>query len=419
MVCRLRLSQCAGNTGKTPLQAVGSPNNPAVFPANGTNADGSAAANKFYNIVDATGRVIVAGGTGAQNDPFAAPVNYRNFVQYAEFPGNRVFSLVKFDVNGNPLDQYDTIVPTMLEKFAVPPHKRDGFNRLVGQEVPLIGYGALCAATVNDADAANTPAGITKFAATQSNQSVGLFNLATGQVPPNINGVASTATVPVALNAVGGPQIDISRELKQIVNGAQTPKPVQAPLEIWNKLHFWFNDDVRLSIPSVSIPFGQRFITIDLSQQDDLVFESPSIFLETIQDPLAPAPIGGPVAQRSKTYSPIFQKLGVTDLAVEKMELYINNIFVNPEIKIVGLQEYAQKRVLVRPCATELPAPGRGNTLKLREQLARTTKDVRRAGGVYADACRREALGTGARPRGRSSPQGNLVKLPIESVGVW
>jgi hypothetical protein len=331
MVCRLRLSQFAGIAGKTPVQTVGSLNNMAVFPANGRFPDGTQAQGRFYNIVDACGNVLVLGATGGSENPFAAPVNYRNFVRYCEFPGNRAFGLVKFDVNGNPLDQYDTMIPTMLEKFCTPPNKRVGHDRLVGQEVPLTGYGPLCCAVVTDADAANTPPGITKFAAQQSNQTVGLFNEATGQTLPNVDGIASVATVAAALNAVGGPQIDVSRQLKQIVNGPQTPKPIQAPLEIWNKLRFWFNDDVRLSIASVSIPFGQRFISIDLALQNLLTFEFPSIYLETIQDP-GSSPSGGPSAQRTKTYTPIFQKLGMTDVNVEKMELYINNIFVNPEV---------------------------------------------------------------------------------------
>src|SRR5271169_6574018 len=159
MVCRTRLSHCMSHAGMTPVQSVGSVSAPATFPANGTTATGVAQANLFYNIVDATGQVIVLGHAGG-DDPFAAPVNYVNFVRYCEFPGNRLFSFVKFDVNGNPLDQYNDIIPTMLEKFCTPPNKRVGHDRLVGQEVPLIGYGGLCVAPVFDADAANTPAGI-------------------------------------------------------------------------------------------------------------------------------------------------------------------------------------------------------------------------------------------------------------------
>jgi hypothetical protein len=241
MVVRTRLGQFNGLPGKTPMQATGTATNPAVFPANGTLANGTAASNVYYNLVDAFGNVLVAGvATG-----FAQPVNYQNFVRYCEYPGNRLFSLVKFDVNGNPLDQYDSMIPVMLEKFCTPPNKRDGFDRLVGQEVPLVGYAGLRAGVVNDADAANTPAGITKFAANQSNQTVGLFDAATGQTLPDINGLASTAATTEPLNGVGGPQLDVSRVLLQVVNGAQTPKPIQAPLEVWNKLRLRTRVSVR------------------------------------------------------------------------------------------------------------------------------------------------------------------------------
>ena len=314
MVCRTRLSQFMGTEGETPAQGT------TAFPAN--------SGDTFYNIVDAFGNVVVEGDSTPPTTP--VKVAYRNFVRYCEYPGNRLFHLVKFDVNGNPLDQYDEMIPTMLEKFCTPPNKRTGHDRLVGQEVPLTGYSGLCSATVTDVDMLNTPAGITKSSANQSNQTVGLFAPNTAALgEAGIGETLLGASTFTPLNA--GPmlttdpvaQYDVSRKLHRIVNGPQTPKPVQPPLEVWNKLRFWFNDDVRLSIASVSIPFGQRFISIDLNQQALLAYEFPSIYLETIA-------VSGSV--RTKTYSPIFQKLGVTDIAIEKMELYINNIFVNPEV---------------------------------------------------------------------------------------
>jgi hypothetical protein len=309
MVCRTRLSQFMGKEGETPLYGT------TAFPPD-TTIEG---VRTYHRIVDASGNLFVDSGDNSK-------ITYRNFVRYCEYPGNRLFHLVKFDVNGNPLDQYDEMIPTMLEKFCTPPNKRTGHDRLIGQEVPLTGYSGLCSANVTDVDMENTPAGITKSSASQSNQTVGLF-------APNAELGAETllgAKEFTPLNA--GPmltesvaQYDVSRKLHRIVNGPKTPKPVQAPLEIWNKLRFWFNDDVRLSIASVSIPFGQRFISIDLNQQALLAYEFPSIYLETTK-------IVDSTNVRTRTYTPIFQKLGVTDIAIEKMELYINNIFVNPEV---------------------------------------------------------------------------------------
>jgi hypothetical protein len=309
MVARVRISHCTGNAGLTPLQGT------TAFPFN------VPANNAFYNLVDATGNLLVGGVNGPVPNP---AVSYRNFVRYCEYPGNRLFNKVHFEVNGNPLDNYDENVLLMLEKFCTTPNKRAGYDRLVGQEVPLTGYSGLCYAQVNDADAANTPAGINRDGAGQSNQTVALFNANAAVI--GLAPVGSTVlnqTSIASLNAVGGPQYDVSRKLQQIVNGPQTPKPVQAALEVWHKLRFWFNEDVRLAVPSVSIPFGQRFLHHHFAQQAQLVYEFPSLYLQTINDD---------ATNRIVTYTPIFQKFGTTDVTFDKFEVYINNIFVNPEI---------------------------------------------------------------------------------------
>jgi len=325
MVCRTRVTQFQAKDLTTPLQGS------ALFPnANATGAAvGGVPANTYFNIVDAFGNRIVTGGL-AVGTPSAVTVNYRNFVRYCEYPGHRLFKLVKFDVNGNPLDQYDTMVPVMLEKFCTAPNKRIGHDRLCGQETPLTGYGPLRAAVVSDADVANTPKGITRNSSDQSPQAPAIFGSA---ALPTITGVSVLPPSSVLFQSVNklndasivGPQYDISRELKKFVNGPQTPKPQQPGLELWHKFRFWFNDDVRLSVASVSIPFGQRFVSAELNTPAELCFEFPSIYLETITD-------AGAGAIRTKTYTPIFQSGGIVEPTIEKMELYINNIFVNSEI---------------------------------------------------------------------------------------
>lgn len=300
MVVRLRTSSCQAAQGTAPTQPS------AQFPANTLTQD--------YNLVDIAGN-NVAGGSA-----------YRNMVRYCEFPGNRIFKKVAFDVNGNPLDSYDSMVPVMLEKFGVAPNKRTGYNRLVGQEVPMEAYSAVKGAPVVDANAASTGVTINKFAAGQNNQTVGLFAAATSLV--------SAVPSQIALNAAAG--VDVSRQLKKVVNGPQTPKPIQAPLEIWNKLRFWFCDDVRLAIPSVSIPYGQRYISIELEQASQLVYEVPSLFLRTAVE--SPAAAGDYADLRTVTYTPIQQLNGIVAPTIEKMELYINNIFVNPEVHDIFIE---------------------------------------------------------------------------------
>ena len=383
MVCRTRLDSVYAKTGTTPLQGTSD-----AFP--------SGFDSVTYNLVDVFGNVLVPDGG---EDP-ETTVTYRNFVRYCEFPGNRLFNSVKFDVNGNPLDEYDYYVPTMLEKFTVHPHKRDGYNRLVGQSVELKGVSGVqqCATFDSDtqdtegqnwaslplpyqlsttgADASvtgvpvtvvtsyNTPSGITRFQSNQSNQTVALYQptfavnssvtSAAGATNPfqpanstrySLATAASATVVPTGtqLNSyttasAGGAASsrqslyaantlsDLSQQVKSYTNGPQTPKPVQPPLEIWNKLKFWFNDDVRLSIPSVSIPYGQRFITIELTQLSNLVFEYPSVYCEAVDT--------FPTGAVTRTYSPVVAYNGLVQSStpVLAIELYINNIFVNPEI---------------------------------------------------------------------------------------
>jgi hypothetical protein len=435
MVCRTRLTPFQSSVLMTPIQSFGTATTPSPFPANGffpdgtgpavagvvpTNAAGypaqDAAGNPliFYNLVDAFGNRLVQ-GVGVTEEGLLAhdPVQYRNLVRYCEYPGNRLFQDVKFDVNGNPLDEYDDIVPVFLTKFCLAPNKIVGFKRLVGQEVPLEGYGSLRTSAVVDLDAINTPQNINlayqghgfalfnnpppgAFGNGQGDSSAaadylagltpttgppftaaprwwddnwpssgGQLNLpwtstpalnpavgagaitgsypnavpgATHPLPPFGNFAAAGGVGPIpfaALNSSPAPVVDISRELKAIVDGPQTPKPAQPPLEVWNKLRFWFNDDVRLSIASVSIPFGQRFITIELAEHHQLAFEFPNLYLETITEvmPVIGADgTGSNTSQRIVSYEPIFQQ-GVPDGPnVERMELYVNNIFVNPEV---------------------------------------------------------------------------------------
>lgn len=168
-------------------------------------------------------------------------------VRYCDFIGHRLLKLTRFEVNANNLDQYSSEVYNFHYNFSVPVSKRRSWKQCVGQEVEMDAY----------------------------------FTQA--------------------------PLVDEYREVKKIVNGPQTPKvvhsvnPTTSPdVEMWIPLMFWFNRDPRLSIPSVSIPYGQRFIKVQLA-----------------------------------TAAEICQGVPTTDFTapnISLMELYINNIFVNPEI---------------------------------------------------------------------------------------
>jgi hypothetical protein len=175
--------------------------------------------------------------------------------RWCTYPGLRLFQLVKFDVNGNPLDEYTCDATAMYNQVCVQPNKRDAWDRCVGQEKPLSGY-----------------------------------------LPQKDDAYDFTGILP-------------SHRVKmEVCNGYQTPKPSGSVsnLDVWVPLLFWFNKDPRLVIPSVSIPHGQRYITLKLATNDQM-FQ-----LDANGNNTAP------------TY--------VTNPAISKMEMYINNIFVNPEV---------------------------------------------------------------------------------------
>jgi hypothetical protein len=170
-------------------------------------------------------------------------------VRWCDYPGERLIQKVAFEVNGNPLDQYTADATTMHTKFLVQPNKQLGWDRCMGQQVPLKGT--------------------------------------------------------LQSDATGAP--DDHQVAVNILNGAQTPKPQADALTLLIPLLFWCNCDPRLSVPSVAIPYGQRFINITLATASQMVGYQ-----------LRGAGQAGNVQLAQPN--------------VSQLSLYINNIFVNPEI---------------------------------------------------------------------------------------
>lgn len=252
-----------------------------------------------HEYVDIQGNVLTVGGTAS------------NFVRYAEYPGQRLFKKVKFEVNGNPLDEYTSEAYMYHQKFKIAPNKMVGWKRLVGQEVPIEAYSDLLSITGS------------------SNYAAAAVNL------QDVNGnAAGAAPVSAAQTA---------RRLTQVVTGPQTPRAVQPALDLWIPLIFWFNKDPRLSIASVSIPYGQRFITVDLENQENILFATPgNLFLRLTTELQTSAGAAKGTAnalavadvKKYITLTPVLATGSVINTAqgISNMEIYINNIFVNPEI---------------------------------------------------------------------------------------
>ena len=187
-------------------------------------------------------------GTASSNQPL---------MRWCNFPGERLLARVQQEVNGNPLDEYTYHATNMHREFRVAPNKLLSWKRCVGQEVAEKGW------------------------VKQPNGSG--------------SGVASN---------------DVKHRVQANVDtGDQTPTGQKVGnLELFIPLLFWYNKDVRLAVPSVAIPYGQRFINLELASADDLV---------------------GLVPRGSGTYAAPNGSLSEPDVTIE---LYINNIFVNPEI---------------------------------------------------------------------------------------
>lgn len=200
--------------------------------------------------------------SGYWEDPANNPVTplptgtANQLIRYVNYLGQALVKEVKFTVNNNPLDEYNNNVTNFHQKYFVTPNKEVGWNRLVAQEVPKEGYEQI------------------PFANGRSGRGSGV------------------------------------RTKVAVCDGPQTAKPAHGEIDIWMPLLFWFNKDPRLSIPSVSIPYGQRFINLQFARKEEILQHLHAT------NPALDAPAQNPVPEPDITLC----------------ELYINNIFVNPEI---------------------------------------------------------------------------------------
>jgi len=186
-------------------------------------------------------------------------------MRWTSYPGERFFSSVKFEVNGNPLDEYTSQSFVFYRQMRIMPHKEQGYARCMGQEEPEVGY--------------------------------------LQQPVWNNNGVANS---------------DVSHRFQSVsFSGLQTPTGQKSnPVELLIPLLFWFNLDARLSVPSVTIPFGQRWIKSKICAGNELVDLVP---------------------RGSGTWDNPLGSLDYSNMIVN-IYLYINNIFVNKEIHDIFIE---------------------------------------------------------------------------------
>lgn len=172
-------------------------------------------------------------------------------VRYVALLGHKIFSKIEFFVNHNKLDSYTSDDYNAFLQFKVPPGKKTGWLRNMGQEIP------------------------------------------------------ETAEV------TADPSYDMIKEYKYFGDGNQTFKQKHDEVHLWIPLLFWFRE-VHNALPSMIIPFGQTEIRADLVNLNQIVSSS----------------------NLSGNSGLLYKEPTIT------LELYTNNIFVNPEISSIFMAKF-------------------------------------------------------------------------------
>ncbi len=207
------------------------------------------------NVVISTPSTSFTGTGSAASD--------RVLYRHCDYPGERLFDEVRFEVNSNLLDSYTSDAYVMHRQFSVPADKRTAWDRCMGQDIG---------------------------------------NEATTAVPDT---TVSTAPVTAHIKS-------------KVYDGNQTFRTTHSDLNLWIPLLFWFNQDTRLAFPSVAVPYGQRFITFRLTQASNLFY--------ACINPAATATLTNPV---------------LTTPQISTFDLYINNLFLLPEVHDIFIDRVA------------------------------------------------------------------------------
>ncbi len=214
-------------------------------------------------FTDMVANVVVKAPTATVTDSNPTPAAADCAVlRHCDYPGERFFNRVSFEVNSNPIDQYTSESYVLHRQFHVPQDKLVAWKRCMGQELPR-------KATPQWAAQTGAPVG--------------------------------------------------KRIVQDVFDGYQTYKKTQDDLVLWIPLLFWFNQDVRLAFPSVSVPYGQRFITFSITQVENLY-----------------RCIVNPASESTTVSAPTFSVPQISTF-----DLYINNIFTIPEVHDIFIDRVA------------------------------------------------------------------------------
>jgi len=225
----------------------------------------------------------------------AAATAYNTW-RWCAFPGERVAEKVRFSVNGNPLDEYVNHDYCFYRQFELPDVKRSGYYRCMGQQ------------ELKQATVVGSTAGAGSSSTAMTTYSYGAQKIGASCTDYVANGYSFQVGVTTGYQTVKTGTAH-STEPQAGVNNRRTDI-----LEVTVPLMFWFNRDPRLAIPSVCIPFGQRYIEVELSS------------LANLCGGMAVASFDNSSAELTGA------TLSISGTEVVVCDLYINNIFVNPEV---------------------------------------------------------------------------------------
>lgn len=137
-------------------------------------------------------------------------INPKDKVRYVSFPGHKIINKASFYIQNNPIDSYSSNEYNCFYNFHVPPGKKTGWLRNMGQEIPNLGY------------------------------------------------------------VTADPTVDEIREYRWFGDGAQTFKRSHDTLDLWIPILFWFKD-IKHAVPNGIIPYGQTRLELKLAKVNELV----------------------------------------------------------------------------------------------------------------------------------------------------
>jgi hypothetical protein len=113
-------------------------------------------------------------------------------------------------------------------------------------------------------------------------------------------------------------------------------------------LLFWFNEDFSNALPSAAIPFGQRYIQVQLEEAKNLLFRAPAVHsIVKVTSRYVPGAnfilngdgtynLAGGFTVRNTWYEyqylPIYTNGTLNYPTIKSMVLYANNLFTHPAI---------------------------------------------------------------------------------------